>query len=76
MTERKQTGPLAQAGPIEHLSQSAVLDEHVQLLPKDRPTVFCARRIKEGMEALMIFRARATRGRGLHSLDARTLGNR
>jgi len=72
MAERRQIGSLAQAGPIEQVSQMAVLDERVQLLAGDRPTTLCARRTEEGREALMIFRACATRGRRLPSLDARS----
>ena len=37
MIERRQTGPLAQVGPIEQLSQRTVLDERVQLLTEERP---------------------------------------
>jgi hypothetical protein len=37
MTERRQTGPLAQPRPIEQVSQRAVLDGRVQMLAEERP---------------------------------------
>ena len=37
MAERRQIGPLVQAGPIEQVSQRAVLVGRAQLLTEERP---------------------------------------